>query len=225
MKQTIKRPTGNGARSPELRVEPPVPRRRRRMPELALGVLLMVVGALAGLLVLTSDRDRTPVLALAGDVTRGQVIERGDLRTALVAADTSLAHVQADEIDRLVGQAALTDLEGGAVVTESQFAEPAAVLSAGDGTVGLSLERGQLPSLNLAPGDRVKAVAAAADRPGAPGEPIVEDAEVVAVQRIEDPSRQGGAWWLSLRASEADATRLAQAAASEARVQLVLLGR
>jgi hypothetical protein len=200
-------------------------KRRRRVPELALGVLLMLVGALAGLILLTSDRDRTPVLALAGDVARGEVIEANDLRTVMVAADSGLAHVPADEADRLVGQAALTDLAGGSVVTENQFAQPAEVLAPGDGTVGLSLERGQLPSLNLAPGDRVKVVAGRTDQPGAPGVTVAEDAEVVRVEQFEDASGQGGTWFVSLRASEAEATGLAQAVAGEARVQLVLLGR
>src|SRR5919106_6425898 len=55
---------GNGARAATARlgVEPPVSPRRRRTPELVVGVLF-VVGSILGVLVLvTSGRDRTPVL-------------------------------------------------------------------------------------------------------------------------------------------------------------------
>jgi hypothetical protein len=220
---------GNGARAATARlgVEPPVSPRRRRTPELVVGVLF-VVGSILGVLVLvTSGRDRTPVLALAGDVARGQVITEADLSTVYVGSDASIAHVSADAAGDLVGQAALTDLAAGAVVTPEQFAAPAAVLEPGDAAVGLSLEAGQLPSLRLAPGDRVSVVAGGGLAGGAEAEAtrVVEAGEVVSVEELGDGTAGGQPrWWVSIRAGEDEATRVAEALAAEARVQLVLVG-
>jgi SAF domain len=220
---------GNGARSRpagRLRLEPPAPGRRRRTPELLVGVLLVVGWILATVLLVTAGRDRTPVLALAGDVARGQVIREADLSTVYVGSDSSIAHLTEGEADEVVGRAALTDLGAGTVLTPELVAAPAEVLESGDATVGLSLEAGQVPSLRMAPGDRVSVVAAGI----AAGETrlgeVVSTGEVVSVEETTDESVGGERrWWVAIRTSEDEAAGLAEAVAAEARVQLVLVGR
>ena len=222
------RAAGNGARSAtqaRLSLEPPVTGRRRRTPELVVGILLVAGWILGTVLLVTAGRDRAPVLALGGDVARGEVITAADLSTAYLGSDASVAHLDEGEADRVVGRAALTDLAAGTVVTPEQFAAPVEVLESGDGMVGLSLDAGQLPSLRLAPGDRVSVVAGAA--PATETEPgqILEAGEVVSVEEITDQvSASERRWWVAIRASEAEAGRLAQVVAAEARVQLVLVG-
>ncbi len=186
-----------------------------------LGVVLVVGCALAALVMATSGRDRIPVLALARDVERGAVVDNGDLAVRYVAADSPIAHVDRDERDTLVGRSALSDMGAGTIVTEELFADSGAVLQAGDGSVGLTLEAGQMPSMDLAPGDRVNVVAGGGQTPGAAGQ-VVAGAEVIATDPLDDDS---GGWWVSLRASEADANAVAEAAASESRLHLVMVRR
>lgn len=203
-----------------LRAAPPStsgPRRRR--PEMLLGVVLVVGCALAALVLATSGRDRTPVVALAQEVDRGAVIEAGDLTVRYVSADSAIAHVDEADRDSIVGRAALSDLAPGTIVTPELFAEPGGVLEVGDGTVGLALSVGQVPSMDLAPGDLVNVVRAAGDTGGGQ---VVAAAEVVAASRLEDDS---GGWWVSLRTSEPDANKVGTAAASEAQLVLVLVRR
>jgi hypothetical protein len=223
------RGSGNGTRATSARrvsVEPPARGRRRRTPELVVGILLVVGWILGTVLLVTSGRDRIPVLALATDVARGQVITDADLSTVYVGSDASITHLAEGEADRVVGRAALTDLAAGTVVTREQFARPVEVLEPGAATVGLSLEAGQLPSLRLAPGDRVSVVTGGNVTGEAEAGEVVEAGDVVSVEEIsdgaQDPTQRR--WWVAIRASDDEAQRLAEVVAAEARVQLVLVG-
>ncbi|MDP8927843.1 MAG: hypothetical protein M3O70_04485, partial [Actinomycetota bacterium] len=63
------------------RVAPPIPPARRlRVPQLAVGLLLTAGAALAFVLWNAASVQRVPVLALAEDVSRGQVLTGGDVR-------------------------------------------------------------------------------------------------------------------------------------------------
>jgi SAF domain len=230
---TDRRPAPNGTRSTagpssqRLGVEPPASPRRQRLPELAVGVVLVVGCALAALLLAAGDRDRTPVVALSSDVSRGDVVTADDLTTVYVESDSSIATTPAGDRDVLVGLAALSDLPSGALVTPDQLAQPVEVLDAGAGTVGVSLEAGQLPSLRLAPGDEVAVVAGGDAGTGRSSGSVVDSGDVVAVEELTADAQQGGQrrWWVAIRASEDEAEALAGAVAGGARVQLVLVGR
>lgn len=197
-------------------------RRRGRWPELAIGVVLMVVFALAALLWHLSSTSKDPVLALAVDVGRGEVIEATDLRVVYVASDEPLSHLPRSASATVVGRIATTDLEAGTLLTRSQVTERV-VLAPGDGVVGLALDPGQFPAMGLVPGDRVNVVtAAAADGSDGDGEDttvLAESGEVFAVEELGNQGRQ----FVSLRMNEADANRVASAA-ERGPVRLVLVG-
>jgi hypothetical protein len=200
------------------------PGRARRRRELVVGLILVAFGALGALVAATSGRDRVPVVSLSDDVERGEVIDESDLTLTYIEANRSVAYVDEAARSDLVGQAALLDMPAGAIVTIGQFGPPTAVTAAGQGTVGLSLEPGQLPALPLSAGDRVSVVGGSGSggaggvRPGQ----LVAGSEVVSAERVDDQSES---WWVSLRTGEADAVALATAAANGTRLQLVLVGR
>lgn len=219
----------NGTRSPSQRlaVEPPASSRRQRLPELAVGVLLVVGCALAALMLAAGGRDRTPVVALSGDVARGQVLTDADLSTVYVGSDSAIATTPSEDRDRLVGRAALSDLRSGALLTGEQLGDPVGVPESGSGTVGLVLEAGQLPSLTLAPGDEVSVVAAGDPTSGRePGE-VVRRGMVAAIEEQTADGPQTGLrrWWVAIRAPQAEADDLGAVVAGGARVQLVLVGQ
>jgi SAF domain len=207
-------------------VEPPATGRHRRTPELVVGVLLVVGGALASVLLATGGRDRTPVLALEADVRRGEVLTADDVATVLVGSDLSIAHLGEGEADVVVGRVALTDLPAGTVLAPEMVGAPVEQLAPGEGTVGLALEAGQLPSLRLASGDQVSVVAGA-DASSTRGAGVVRAAEVVAVEEITAEGQVGAQrrWWVALRAPEDEAAALGGVVANGGRVQLVLVGR
>ena len=210
-----------------LSVQPPRVR-RRRVPEIALAVLLMAGFGLGALALATTGRERTPVLRLVEDVSRGEVITESDLATVHVGSDADIAALGEGEEDAVVGRAALTDLQAGTLLTPEQVGEPVEVLRRGAGVVGLALEAGQLPSLDLAPGDRVSVVAGgAAGGEDSDAGVVIDAGEVVLFDRIGDADQPGGQrrWWVAIRAGEGSATEAAGVVASGADVQLVLVSR
>jgi Flp pilus assembly protein CpaB len=214
---------GNGAvpLSDTPRLEPPA-RQRRRLPELMIGIIVMVVFALGAVLWHSSTTEREAVLALVGDIERGETIAGADLRAVYVASDDPIAHVRQEESGDIVGRIATTDLEAGTLVTRSQVADRVTI-GAGEGVVGLALDPGQFPALGLLPGDRVNVVSAEPVAPedgeDPPSPVLARGGEVFAVEDLGGQGRQ----FVSLRMSEDDANRVA-AAAERGPVRLVLVG-
>jgi hypothetical protein len=218
------RPGGLGLGGEGLRLEPPAPAPRRRLPELVLGIFLVAGCALAAVLLAVAGRERTPALALAGDLHRGDVLSEDDLDTVYIGSDSQLAFLDPDQASDIVGQAALSELPAGTLVIPEQFAHPDTVLAAGDASIGLALDEGQLPSLNLAPGDQVKVVAGNGTGQGA-AQVVADGATVESVTEIQDEPGAQARWRVALRLSENDATNLAMALASNAQIQLVMVER
>ena len=219
-------PNGEGSSPPRLAVGPPASSRRQRIPELAVGVLLVVGCALAALVLAAGGRDRTPVVAVAGDVARGQVLTDADLSIVHVESDSSLAYTPGEDREDLVGRAALSDLPAGALVTAEQLGDPVGAVERGLGTVGLSVDTGQLPSLRLAPGDEVSVVAAGDAGSGREPGQVVRSGVVVAVEELSEDAQMTGQrrWWVAVRASQSEAEALGAVVSGGARVQLVLVG-
>ena len=200
---------------PSRRPEPPEPAIRRvRVPQLALGVLLSGLAVLGFVLFNAASVQRTPVLALATDVLRGQVLELEDLQVAHVGTDDVLAMTPADRADLLVGRAAVTDLRAGTLLTEDQVAA-GATLTPGAGVVGLALAPGQYPTPQLAIGDLVTVVEVADQLVE-----LVEAAEVVGIEAVGSQGQR----FISLQTGEPDAATVAAAAAT-GEVRLVLIAR
>lgn len=127
---------------------------RSRVPEIAVGVLVLVVSALAALWLFQSSADRTAVLALAAPVERGEIVTAEDLVTVEIAADEAITVLRPTEVGAVVGRVALVDLPAGVLITPSQVAS-ADTLEVGEGIVGLRLDAGQVPTMRLTPGTTV----------------------------------------------------------------------
>ena len=189
---------------------------RSRVPEIALGVLVLVVSALAALWLFQSSSDRTGVLALAGPVERGEVVTAEDLVTVEVAADEAIAVTRPGELDGVVGRVAQV-----ASADEVQV---------GEGVVGLRLEPGQVPALRLTPGTTVSVLltppsamaseSLTASQIEARSEVLVDAATVV------DAAALGGQGEMvvSLSMTE-DEARMVASAATLGRVRLVQVAR
>lgn len=183
------------------------PKRRVRIPELAVGLLVTVMCALGAVLWHLSAASKVPALAVSAEVERGDLIEAVDLRTVYVASDDSLVRIT-DQAD-VVGKVALVDLAPGTLITPTVVADGAA-LEAGDGVVGLALDPGQYPALGLAPGDRVNVVRSgeAASSGTEQGDGVI--ARGATVFEVEDLASDRKL--VSIQASESDAEAVAGAA-------------
>lgn len=195
--------------------------RRARLPELAIGLALMVGFSLAAVLWHMNATDKDPVLALASDVERGQVIAPSDLRVVYVASDQPIAHLPRSATAELVGQVAVAELPAGTLLTRGHVVARTS-LGPDDGVVGLALDPGQFPALGLLPGDLVNVVTGGSE--GSIGDDnvtgvLAERAEVFAVEPIGTQGRQ----FMSLKMSEGIANRVASAA-ERGLLRLVLVG-
>lgn len=137
----------------------PTPRRRRRPALLALGVLLVVLGALGASYLATSLSHTVPVIALARAVPRGQELKESDLAEAHVAPDPALSPIPFADRGSVVGQVAATDLEPGTLLSRAAVGSHA-FPPAGQAVVGVGVTAARAPATPLHDGDRVLLVPA-----------------------------------------------------------------
>lgn len=207
--------------------------RRTRLPEVVVGVAMMVAFALGAVLWHLSTTERVAALALSRPVHRGTVIGRADLRVVYLPGDGAVAHLDRTRASVVLGRTARADMPAGTLLTAASV-DSGESLGAGEGVVGLSLSPGQVPVDELVPGDLVDVVSAAG--PGSPPQAAPDVANVV-----PDPAPSGivasgaavyavgkegvqGKRVVSIRLPKDDANRVAMAA-ERGDVRLVLVGR
>lgn len=139
------------------------PRARRSPALIALGVVLVVSGALGAVGVYAHLSQAQEVVAIIAPVARGQVIERADLGIVRVQLDPLLRPVPSGQLDDVVGQYAWSDLVPGALLAAGSYGPPLNPAT-GRAEVGLALMPGEYPADALRPGDAVVLVTVA--RPG-----------------------------------------------------------
>jgi hypothetical protein len=140
-----------------------MPRRanpRRRSPALAsLGVVLVVVGALAGWrYVAAASSDSRPYIAVYQQVSAGEQIKAGDLQVVTITSVRGLTPVPASEMQSIVGQFAKVSLVPGTLLTAADVT-PTNAVGPNQALVGLKLAATQRPGRGLRAGDHVLLVA------------------------------------------------------------------
>lgn len=211
-------------RGPELRLDPPAGQaRQRKLSWVALGLAVVLAGGLFGAVALARVADRTPVLALATSIERGEILTEAHLRVVDVATDEQLPLIPAGDRDRLVGMTATGPMPAGALVTQGQFANGPQVAE-GASVVGLALQPGEYPIEALRPGDRVEVIrtpdpTGARSESGTGAAVLTGDAEVFAVSPLSEIS---SGLMVSLTVP-ADTGPAIASAAAEGRVRLVLV--
>lgn len=134
-------------------------RRRRQLPYLVLGAVLVLVCAVGGVVVAEQIGHRESVLVLARSVSAGQELSARDVRVVGMSVDSGLDPVGAGSLKRVEGRAVAYSLPSGTLLTE-QALGPARVPPPGEAVAAVGLKDGQFPS-GLAPGARVTVVLAA----------------------------------------------------------------
>lgn len=137
--------------------------RRRSVPHLVVGALLVVVCAVGFAVAASSVDHRASVLALARPVSVGQRLTSADLRTVRVSAAAGVATVPASMLNQVTGQQVAVSLPAGALLTRAELGTVA--VPAGQAIVAVAVKAGQAPP-DLVPGDHVLLVVAQSAGPG-----------------------------------------------------------
>lgn len=133
------------------------PRIRRSRMVLALAVLLVVVGALSFAYITVLVKDTVPVVVVAADVPRGEVITQAALGTAEITLDPGLDTVPAEESAQLVGKRAAVDLAAGGILTPGSVTDTS-IPAEGESVVGVAVTPAQMPVEPLQAGALVRVV-------------------------------------------------------------------
>ncbi|KAA2246357.1 hypothetical protein F0L68_40710, partial [Solihabitans fulvus] len=131
-------------------------KRRRSVPHLLLGALLVLACAAAFLVVSLNSGNRQSVLALARPVAVGQVLTAQDLKQVTVAADPGVSVVDVSQAASAVGKTMSQTLPAGALLTLDALSGTG-VPAAGQALAALSLKAGQFPP-EVSPGTHVAVV-------------------------------------------------------------------
>jgi len=182
-------PPPPAARPPQPFTLPAPSFKRRRIPEMAAGALMVALGALVFLWLAGGEQSRSVVL-LANDVPRGQVLTGADLVQAEIATTIDVAAVAWSDASSIVGRLAVADMPARSLVTPNSVAV-APSLPAGHRELGVVLTAGPMPTLELAPADVVDVLRASANGSG-------ESTVVASNVTVRSVVRGDGSYFVSL---------------------------
>lgn len=144
--------TGSTSRTPR--------RKRRSIPHLILGAVLVVACAAGGLVAAQHLGQRQEVIALAQPVEVGHMILEQDLVRVSLAVDGAVKLVPASAIPSVVGRPVAYSLPVGVLLTDDVLGPPR-LPAAGRAIAALGLKPGQFPP-ELSAGSNVVVLASAA---------------------------------------------------------------
>ncbi len=187
---------------------------RRRIPELAIGVVMLGLGAIGALLLSGDENSKVPVLIWADDVVRGQDVTAEDLAVAEIETDVPVDVVRASLADEVIGRRALFRFASGSFVSPSMLASDVG-LRINEAVVGLRLGPGQYPGGTLSPGDVVDLVLPEL-RPGWDSPMVATGVQVFEVEWLGDSG--GGDALVSLLIPRAIAAKVVEASIAGVRL-------
>jgi flagella basal body P-ring formation protein FlgA len=197
---------------PALRLEANGTRRRSRVSELVLGIVVVAACALGVVLWHSSTSKTESVLVLARPVRAGEALTADATRVEEVHLGPGVDRVAATDLRAVVGQVAGTDLAAGTLVAPGLFAGPPSI-PAGSTVVSAALVPGQFGSFGLRAGEAVDAIRTASPSSGgAPEATVLARATVYEVKPLDDTA---GTWIVSLLVPEDAGPAVASAAAGK----------
>ena len=138
--------------------------RRRRVPYLLLGVLLVVLCAAGAIVTVLRVGEREPALVLARDVSVGHVLTARDLRKVPVSTESGLNIVPAGQARSVLGKPIAYSLPAGTALSRTVLGKPQ-VPPNDRGLVAVALQPGRFPP-RLAAGTHVSVVVTSEDDTG-----------------------------------------------------------
>ena len=131
-------------------------KRRWRIPELAVGLVLMLGGALGAILLSRSGDSIVIVVGAAHDLQRGDKITPKDLVAVETSQSLAGSFITEAQASALIGQTALVDLRASTPLTVSMFRDQQQLLP-NEALTSAAIQQGNYP-IDLAVGDQVRIV-------------------------------------------------------------------
>jgi hypothetical protein len=131
-------------------------KRRWRIPELAVGLVLMLGGALGAILLSRSGDSIVIVVGAAHDLQRGDKITPQDLVAVETSQSLSGSFITEAQASALIGQTALVDLRASTPLTVSMFSDQQQLLP-NEALTSAAIQQGNYP-IDLAVGDQARIV-------------------------------------------------------------------
>lgn len=148
----------------DTRVLAPLRRRGVRLPELGIGIAVILVSVIGSLWWQARGANPTRIAVAADDVRAGDVLSTDDLAVVSISSDDELSLIAAAEAATVVGQRAVTDIAAGSPLMRAQFSV-LTPLSSSESLVGVVVDASRAP-LEIAAGDLVDVVALDRDLTG-----------------------------------------------------------
>lgn len=196
------------------------PRRPRRPPVAALGLVLVAGAALAAVSLFRAGTARVEVVVAARDLDPSRPVTPQDLRTTEASTSTSARFLSPAGAARLVGQRPQGPIPAGTPLNAAMFAATQP-LAPGEVVVGAVLEAGAVPIPGLRVGDTVELIVTATNKSGGA---TVQDLGPARVFGISDAGGPSGKTWVSLRTASTVGAQVAQAS-QDGSLRLELVSR
>jgi len=192
-------------------------RRPIRVPELALGLVLVIGGALAASLLASRRAETVEVVAAGSDLNRGHEIGARDLVAVEISPQVARAMTSVANAKDLLGKRLSTDVSAGTPIMEG-LVEVTPTLRMGEEVVALRVEVGDVPT-SITVGDSVRVVLVP-DPSASTDTSVTEFDQPAIVWDVEPPSETNPDYVVSLKVPS---EFLAKAAVAE-RSKIALIG-
>jgi hypothetical protein len=208
---------GNSIAPPDVLKKSARSPRKQRVPEMAIGIALVIGGALGSLLLFQSATNTITVVSASHFLSRGHVIESSDLLAMELSEQSGRAFVKATDAQSLVGKSMAIDIDPSTPIHRSmlQIRDP---LTVGEALTSAAVDVGDFPPA-LADGDRVQVVFAPDITSGGALPPALYG-QIVTVWSIVQPDNSLSAAVITMRGP----VDLALAIAGAGKVHVALLG-
>ena len=199
--------------------------RHRNPTWIVAGVLLVILSALGGVLLFTSNDERVAILVAARDIEPGAAVTDDDLRIERVALDGGVRSIPASRADELVGKRATGRIPGGTMLAPLMF-DTELPLGPDEVVVGAALDPGEAPLMLVEVGATVelldvRTTTAADAASGSAAAEVATSLGTGTVWAVEPIAT--GQLWLSVRV-ERSVALVASVASANDRLRVVLIG-
>ena len=175
-----------------------------RIPEFAIGLLIVCICIIGAFMWQNSDATGTKVLVTSRALQRGHEIQASDLSSITLTSSDDIALLETSTATDIIGMRITTDIVAGTPLTPSQLIS-VRPLTTSEGLAGITVTKAQAPA-NLAAGDNVQVIAIDSQSDGT--NLTTSIAAKIQVWEISDPDELSGDRSVTLRVAITSANEL-----------------
>ena len=175
-----------------------------RIPEFAIGLLIICICIIGAFMWQNSDATGTKVLVTSRALQRGHEIQASDLSSITLTSSDDIALLETSTATDIIGMRITTDIVAGTPLTPSQLIS-VRPLTTSEGLAGITVTKAQAPA-NLAAGDNVQVIAVDSQSDGT--NLTTSIAAKIQVWEISDPDELSGDRSVTLRVAITSADEL-----------------